>query len=334
MASTNIEREIFYSEWSDWRTVPVNASDDTQVEIRKEKRQMNKKKIWTGLLFVLLCTLAIGMSVFAADTTMKNKKWMSGKGGAYVDTDNDGKVDDFESSGTAYFKIKIPKQGYIIADVKTSSLPGKKEYVDMNYAEPDEESTAVKFLDSQKRELESVDNFLEDGKDISVSMAVKKGTYYVAVEGNQKYQIRYTFKAVTKVSKAGTNLKKAVSLKKGETVKNLLFLEKEQYYKIEIPNKTKITLSFNSKIRGGTLQDLNVFFYVKKGNSYYMILNKKGKVGRKVDKTGRLVSENSAAIWWSISGKKQASLQMTFPAGTYYIRAVSQGSGYYTMKWK
>ncbi len=298
---------------------------------------MNKKKIWTGLLIVLLCTLAIGMSVSAADTTMKNKKWVSGKGGAYVDTDNDGKIDDFESSGTAYFKIKIPKQGYIIVDVKTSSLPGKNEYDDSDYDEPEEESTAVKLLDSQKRELESVSNYLEDEKNISVSMAVKKGTYYVAVEGSQKYQIRYTFKAVTKVSKAGTNLKKAVNLKKGATVKNLLFPDepyyKGQYYKIQLSKKSKITLSFDSKIRGGGFKELDIHFCVKKGNSYYTILDRDGTVGGKVNKNGSLVSGNSF-YWWSISGKKKDSLQMTLPAGTYYIRATSLGSGYYTMKWK
>lgn len=34
---------------------------------------MRQRKIWVGLVLVLLCTLAMGMSVFAADTTMKNK---------------------------------------------------------------------------------------------------------------------------------------------------------------------------------------------------------------------------------------------------------------------
>lgn len=35
---------------------------------------MRQKRIWAGLVLVLLCTLAMGMSVFATDTTMKNKK--------------------------------------------------------------------------------------------------------------------------------------------------------------------------------------------------------------------------------------------------------------------
>ena len=38
IASTNIEREIFYSEWSDWSTVPVYVTADTQVETKIEYR--------------------------------------------------------------------------------------------------------------------------------------------------------------------------------------------------------------------------------------------------------------------------------------------------------
>lgn len=84
---------------------------------------MRQRKIWAGLVLVLLCTLIMGMSVFAADATMKNKKWVSGKGGAYVDSDKDGKIDDFQSWGKSYYKIQIPKQGYIVVEAKTSSLP-------------------------------------------------------------------------------------------------------------------------------------------------------------------------------------------------------------------
>ncbi len=103
---------------------------------------MRQRKIWAGLVLVLLCTLAMGMSVFAADTTMKNKKWVSGQGGAYVDSDKDGEIDDFQSWGKSYYKIQIPKQGYIVVEAKLSSLPGEKQYNEYYSEDGDLESFA------------------------------------------------------------------------------------------------------------------------------------------------------------------------------------------------
>ena len=34
---------------------------------------MKNRKIWIGVVLTLLCTLLMGVSVFAADATMKNK---------------------------------------------------------------------------------------------------------------------------------------------------------------------------------------------------------------------------------------------------------------------
>lgn len=285
------------------------------------------KKIWTGLLLILLCTLTIGMSVFAADTTMKNKKWVSGKGGSYVDTDNDGMIDDFRSSGMAYYKIKISKQGYIMVNVNTSSLPGEKEYY-LDFDESGEESTMVRFLNSKKKELISVSNYLEDGKSMIFSSAVKKGTYYLEVSGDQKYKLRYIFTSVPKVSKAGKTMGKAVTLKKGVTVKRLFFGDSQRislttfgdYYKIKLPKKTKVTLECNSKIKGQSLSELEVYVYVKKGKNYRCV-NKKG------------ISYKDGDMGTSFDGK--GTVTYTLPKGTYYVRALStSGSGYYTMKWK
>ena len=65
---------------------------------------MKNRKIWMGVVLTLLCTLLMGVSVFAANTTMKNKKWVTGECGVFVDTDKDGVVDDFRSNGKAYYK--------------------------------------------------------------------------------------------------------------------------------------------------------------------------------------------------------------------------------------
>ncbi len=75
-------------------------------------KEIRSKRIWTGLLITLACTLMMSIPAFAANTTMKNKKWVTGQGGTYVDADKDGTVDTFQSAGTTYYKIQIPKQGY------------------------------------------------------------------------------------------------------------------------------------------------------------------------------------------------------------------------------
>lgn len=291
------------------------------------------RKLVVMAAMVMLFTACMGMGVSAADKTLKAGKWTSGKGGAYIDIDKDGEIDGFKSSGTAYYKIKISKQGYIMVDIKTSSLPGIEEYrsylkYELEFDEPEEESTEVRFLDAKKRELLSISNFLEDGKSIVFSAAVKKGTYYIAVSGNQKYKARYSFTGVPKVSKAGKTMNKAVILKKGITIKRLFFGEGKRslttfgdYYKIKLPKKTKVRMECNSKIKGMILSDLEVYIYAKKGKNF-----------RCVDKKGRLC-KNDSDIGTSFEGK--GTVTYTLPKGTYYVRALStSGSGYYTMKWK
>lgn len=45
-----------------------------------------------------------------------------------MDSDKDGEIDDFQSWGKSYYKIQIPKQGYIVVEAKLSGLPGEKQY--------------------------------------------------------------------------------------------------------------------------------------------------------------------------------------------------------------
>ncbi|TGY95938.1 hypothetical protein E5329_12320 [Petralouisia muris] len=80
----------------------------------------------------------------------------------------------------------------------------------------------------------------------------------MAVSGDQKYNIRYTFTAVGKVSKSGTSAKNAVSLKKGKIVKDLLFPNKYHYFKINLSKKSKVTLNllkgtYYIRMDGGTM---------------------------------------------------------------------------------
>ncbi len=143
----------------------------------------------------------------------------------------------------------------------------------------------------------------------------------MAVSGDQKYNIRYTFTAVGKVSKSGTSAKNAVSLKKGKIVKDLLFPNKYHYFKINLSKKSKVTLVFDSKITDSYSMKLTMMLAVKKGKNY-----------KYVDEKGKLVSKNDA-VWWKIKGKDKVTLNL--PKGTYYIRMDGGTmSGYYSMKWK
>lgn len=279
---------------------------------------MKNRKIWMGVVLTLLCTLLMGVSVFAANTTMKNKKWVTGECGVFVDTDKDGVVDDFRSNGKAYYKLKIPKQGYIMVDMKTSKLPKQEEY-SKSLEDDWAFATSVTLLNLSKKEVdESV--FSTGERSICFSSAVKKGTYYLRVEGEQKYKLRYTFKAVGKLSKVGKRAKNAPGLKKGTTAKNLLYPDPQMnVYKISLTKKSKVSITVQSKIK--SLSGLRVQLAVKKGNKY-----------RFVDKKGKILS-NDDLIWWPVEGKGKISA--TLPKGIYYIKlSTVGGSGYYTLKWK
>ena len=287
-----------------------------------------------GLLMVLLCALAIGMTAFAADDkTMTNKKWISGVGGAYADEDKDGKIESYEPYDTQYYKIKIPKQGYIMVDAKFSPLAGKQGYIDfMNEDMDDEgmdytdESLSITILNSQKKELAYYSSD-DTGKknQYRFSWAVKKGTYYLAVTGNANYKLRYAFTQVKKVSRAGKTMEKAVTLKRGKTVKNLLFYDNKNFsghfFKLNVPQNSKVVVACNSKLTGNDFSNLFVQIYVKQGGKY-----------RQVNTKGKLIPKDSVE-WYGMEGKDSVSYKLS--KGTYYLRALSiNGSGYYTLKWK
>ena len=243
---------------------------------------MKGKKRFIGFIVLVMCFISFGVTAFAGETQLKNKKWVSGQGGVY-ETDKDGTI-VYNSYGTVYYKIKIPKQGYIIVDVKTSSLPGEDDYnaQDDEY-DGDSGATNVDLLSSSKKVLSTNSNDLMEKKNYSFSWAVKKGTYYLAVSGNQNYNIRYAFTAVTKVSKSGSSAKNAVSLKKGKLVKDLLLPRKYHYFKIDLPKKTKVAIVFDSKLKDSNSMELTMVLAVKKGKDY-----------RFVDGKGKLVAKNNA----------------------------------------
>lgn len=286
---------------------------------------MKKKKFLVGLFMMLLCTMAVGMSSFAAETTLKNKKWVSG-GATYVDTDNDGIPDIIQGDDTTYYKIQIPKQGYIKVEVKQSSAPGAAEYWSEGVSNPfDESCTYIKFINAEKAELDSQMADVVDIKKITFTEAVKKGTYYLAVDSEAKYKIRYSFTAVSKVNKAATKSSKAVKLSSGKMVKALIFPNKKDeifYYKLTLAKAKKITLSVNYQIKNseGSLRMNWIDVWKKVSKKKYLSVNSKGETSSDYLNT------------WTVSGKGKITLNLS--AGTYYIRVIPHGSGYYTLQWK
>lgn len=279
-----------------------------------------KKKLWIGCIMVLLCTIVLGMTTFAAGAkTMKNKKWISGKGGVCQDEDNDGKKEALRLYDMQYYKIQIPKQGYIMVDVKQSPLPGWQEYLECNDPEEDDpDGLYVKLLNAKKKDLAG---YRMEESNQKFSWAVKKGTYYLAVTEDVTYKLRYTFTPVPKVSKAGQTIEKAATIKKGTAIKNLLFDDNYQnYYKFQLNKKTKVVLVCDSKIIGGDYEEMTVQIWTKKGKDY-----------RQVNTKGKILSKNST-YGFDVEGKK--TITYTLPKGTYYLRTFALGSGYYTIKWK
>ena len=260
----------------------------------------------------ICCTLLFSIRASAGDVTMQNKKWVSGQRYSYTDVNKDGELEE-QDHGIGCYKIKITKPGYIRVEVKTSPIPGAKGYVSRG--------TSVRVLDSRKKEIYDDPNVYAEKRDFDV--ALKKGIYYLEIDTNKKYQMRYTFTATGKIKgkKPAVTASKASLLPAGKTVKGALYWDSYvPYYKIEVPKKKKVTISFNGKING----EIGI-----------QILAFKGKEFRTINKKGKMDGKDSLS-WWDFIGRGKNKVSGKLAEGTYYICLVDfSGRGqYYTMKWK
>ena len=161
---------------------------------RNMRADIKFKKLTVGILFFVLYTLMFSMSVSAAETTLKNKKWVSGECGTFVDKDEDGLRETFQKNDPAYYKIKASGTGTIVIEAKMSQLPSEKEYNehwnDEDEHWPEEYSMNISVLDSKKNVI--LNHTFESR--VIFSQIVKKNTnYYLKVTGNCKYKIRYSY---------------------------------------------------------------------------------------------------------------------------------------------
>ena len=113
---------------------------------------------------------------------------------------------------------------------------------------------------------------------------------------------------------------KASLLPAGKTVKGVLYCDSNgYYYKIKVPKKKKVTISFNSKMNSGMALQVLVL---------------KGKELRTIDEKGNMEGKDIIS-WWDIRRRGKDKVSLKLAEGTYYIRLFTFGGGqYYTMKWK
>ena len=182
----------------------------------------------------------------------------------------------------AYFKIIVPSSGVIKVETKMIS---KYE----NYIE-------TKFTNSKKKSL-------AQGMGTVSYYGINKGTYYIKVDTNFVYKIRYTFESAA--DKKNTTKKKAVSLKQKKTEKGFFVLKekKSRWYKMTLKKTQTVKLTFNAST------NKNGFSYAVK------------------DSKEKQIASNSLP-----AGKKQFKKKLK--AGTYYLEISPKGAtGSYSINW-
>lgn len=191
-----------------------------------------------------------------------------------------------EKGDPAYFKIKAPSSGCVKLEIKKNGK--NEEYIE------------TEFTNSKKKKL--ADEI--DQKGITAYYGVAKGTYYVKVDTDAAYKIRYTFENVS--DKKNTTKKKAVSLKQKKTVKGLFVIneKKSRWYKMTLKKTQTLKLTLNAS--------------TDKYGFWYQITDSKGK---------KIASNQDLP-----GGKKQFKKKLK--AGTYYLEIAPTGAtGSYSVKW-
>ena len=128
--------------------------------------------------------------------------------------------------------------------------------------------------------------------------------------------VRYKFSKVK--TKKNTKKSKAVSIKKGKTVKGVLTAEESKrtsrWYKIVIPKKRKVSI---------TAKNLA-------GEGQKMYLYKKGK-------SNIIASGEKELAYMGKNGKYAFKTRFPLEKGTYYLKVTKErknASVYYSIRWK
>ncbi len=197
----------------------------------------------------------------------------------------------------------------------------------------------ITLCDASKQVLDATRDIYttayQGSKYSTVTYGVKKGvTYYFKVESAAGVTLKATVKAVKK--NAGTSRAKAKTLKQNKKVNGVILAgdKKADWYKINVSQSKKVTLSFSVKTNGweGNSQfatdGIQFSFYDANGK----------KVTPDASDVLTKIQNKGSAIYYSVDsdgGKK--SKKAGLAPGTYYIkveRSNAASSGLYSLKWK
>lgn len=207
--------------------------------------------------------------------TLSNGKWVTTSG-----------ISSILDEKPAYFKIKTPSSGCIKLEIKV--LGGSSKYIE------------TIFTNSKKKGL--MDEDMDPMEPGVYYYGVNKGTYYIKVNTENAYKIRYTFENIK--DKKNTTKKKAVSLKQKKTEKGFFVCKdkKSRWYKLTLKKTQTVKLTL-----GGNTDEY--------GFSYVI-----------TDSKGKGIDYND------FEGKKQFKKKLK--AGTYYLQiSPSISSGSFSIKW-
>lgn len=259
------------------------------------------------LLAVIFAVLLPSGRARAEEYQVVNAGYLSGKGSTELrENESTGDVDYY------FLKFKVKKDGYVTFTAKT---PPDKDYSGAYHG-------FWRLCDSSKLSLTHSDMFRMEEY---VTFAVKRNkTYYFKVDFNDAVVINHKYKAIT--DKSGSKKSKAYNLKKNKTASGLLMAgeNKTDWYKIKLPKKQTLKLTFTTKSNNGVCVEV---FSSKNLNSY--INGLAHHQTQSMDETVYLASRTS---------NNNRDPYKKLPKGTYYVKVFGmkgwQQSGYYTLKWK
>lgn len=287
------------TESEDFGLVLSNNSDLRQALQTKDVLDLstNCKPSEDGLRRVKLQSCAQGACTWYLHLFALDGRAMSATVSAYhldtVSYQSDGELkkgkwlDGFSYTGKpACYKITAAKTGCLKIETST----------DVN----------ITLLDGKKKEIGSAGGGVY-GKD--VYFAVKKGVYYVRVEGFDSFRIRYTLESIQ--LQKNTKKTKAAVLKKGKTSKNMFLLgakSAEHWYKITVDKNKSVKI--NIRLSANAEEE----------NFHYYLTQQNGKKQKQIE------DDDLEA------GKE--TLRVKLKKGTYYLRMTGTGNGAYSVSWK
>lgn len=189
------------------------------LKIRKESRYDENSYEW---VYDFNANLQVEMYEYSGkDTSLTNGRWVVGASTYEW-------VGDKSIMRGGYYKISIPKAGYIKLEASKDSKP----YWDFA------------LYNSKKKKYEDVYLYGSDSNYGASYTAVQKGTYYLKMKNSGQYKFRYIFKADP--SKKNYTKKKAISLGRKKTVHNVFYSNAkkstlQRWYKIKVTKTQRVT---------------------------------------------------------------------------------------------